>query len=274
VQLRRMCHNFHFPAIWRAWKSWGSGCPWLLHLQIRIPAPDHHRVFPLQGRDTLPHHDLEMLLLRLLTADIPPVNANCDGAIGDRQRLPIGGTTLHKGPWLLTPLGVTAVGDRECVILHGFDIQCRIHWEKVFAGLHREPRGDKGGPFGLYEHQFWGGRFGQKGGERTECRGGALLTGIVIDAGAGERDGAKERLEGPGVLAFGAKRGPTRVTARMCGQKCGHLLGQQVLLKLRQQLLGFGHGQTEMLNPFCLVFLDDNVLDSSLVIVVGMDNAL
>lgn len=60
----------------------------------------------------------------------------------------------------------------------------------------------------------------------------------------------------------------------MCGEKCGHLLGQQVLLKLRQELLGFGQGQAERLNPLGLFLQDHHVLDGGRVIVVGMDDEL
>lgn len=165
--------------------------------------------------------------------------------------------------------------------LHDFDIKFRIcrekafeHREKIFEGLHREPIEDKGGPFSLHEQQCWGGRLGEKGDERTESCGRARLTGAVIDAGAGERDGAKERAEGPDVLAFGAKRGPTRVTARVRGQRCGHLPGQQALLKMRQARLGSEQGQTEMLKPFGLLLQDNHVLDSGLVIVIGMEDEL
>jgi hypothetical protein len=69
-----------------------------------------------------------------------------------------------------------------------------------------------------------------------------MLVGAAIHAGARERDGAKARAEGPDVLAFGAQRGPTRVTTRARGQNCGYLLGQKALLKLCQELLGFGLG--------------------------------
>jgi hypothetical protein len=56
------------------------------------------------GQETLSHNDLAMLLFLLLPADIAPVTAHGDGAIGERPRLPGRGTALHKGPWLRTPL--------------------------------------------------------------------------------------------------------------------------------------------------------------------------
>ena len=84
--------------------------------------------------------------------DNPAVDADREGAIGDQQRRPIGGTVLDKGPWLLTPLGFPARGDRERMMLHGLAIPGRLYREHVCEGLHDEAIGDEGGPCGLHVH--------------------------------------------------------------------------------------------------------------------------
>jgi hypothetical protein len=91
-----------------------------------------------------------------------------------RARLLVFWTSLH------IPLGFPARGDREHMMLHGFAIPCRLHREHICEGLHDEPIGDEGGPWGLHAHLFWGGRPGEEGGERMACRGSGALVKIGV----------------------------------------------------------------------------------------------
>ena len=209
----------------------------------------------------LPDDDFEMLLFLLPIADIPAVNADRDGAIGDGQCRPIGGTSLHKGPLLLAQFVFTALRDREGMVLHRRRVQRRIHREKVLQRLRRQAIGDQRGPLRLHEEQLGGDRVGQQGVQRPEGGGLAPLAATMIEAWTGEGHGAKQGAEGARVVPFDPERLATVVTLGMGRDKGRRLLFHQLLLERLEDGLRFGQREAQMLDPLVRLLHHRDLLD-------------
>ena len=185
-----------------------------------------------------------MPLLLIPITHIPAVNADREGAIGDGQGLPVGGTALDKGPLLLAQFVFAALGHRERMVLDRGGVERRVHREKVLQRLRRQAIGDQRGPLRLHEEQLGGDRVGQQGVQRPEGGGLAPLAATMIEARTGEGHGAKQGAEGARVVPFDPERLATVVTLGMGRDKGRRLLFHQVLLERREDLLRFGQGSS------------------------------
>jgi hypothetical protein len=71
-----------------------------------------------------------------------------------------------------------------------------------------------------------------------------------------------------------ALRAPAGLAARVRGQKCVDLLGQQVLLDQRQELLGFSQCQAHVLNALAVFRQGEHIRNGFFTAIVGAHDEL
>jgi hypothetical protein len=241
--------------------------PFRLYIQGRHKAKalagwDILLVLASEDEDALADNDFEMLLFLLPVADIATIDPDREGAIGDGQGLPVGGTALHKGPLLVAQFVFAALGHRERMVLDGGRIERRLHGEKVLQRLRGQAVGHQRGPLGLHEEQLGSHRVSHQRVQRPE--GGRLtrLTAAMIQPRTGEGDGAKEGAQGERVVPFDAQSLPTMRTLGMGFDKGGGLLLHKVVLQRREELFRFSQRQAEAFDALAGLVEDRHLMHS------------
>src|SRR6266446_9565306 len=87
----------------------------------------------LKTQDTLADNALKFMLLVNPMAQVPPVNTHCEGALRQRQKIPIARLTLDKTRLVLTQLRFQPLRHLEGVIPHRFHVETeRLSGNKAF----------------------------------------------------------------------------------------------------------------------------------------------
>ena len=90
-----------------------------------------------EGQGTLPHDNLEVMLLGVPVPHIAPVDAHRDRPIRDGEGAPIAGAPRDKTPLFVAQCCFTTFSDFQGIVAHGLHVERDIEGQKIFEGIHR-----------------------------------------------------------------------------------------------------------------------------------------